>query len=264
MKHLWNSITAIEEKLRSSKHVLLLLDYDGTLSAIAKTPQKAIFPKKTKQLLKKLVLTKQITVGVVSGREITDIKKQIGIPHIIYAGNHGLEWEIDGKKHVAPHIKKMLEMYAPVLSGIKTFEDNYEGVHIEDKKLTISVHYRLLDKKSYPAFATAFRFFIQPYLNSSQVRLIKGKKVYDIKPDINWGKGSFVNFLISKTQKPPLVIYIGDDKTDEEVFEKVKNAVTIKVGKGKSEAKYYLKDPADTLKFLEWILGKKSNSSKAK
>lgn len=254
MKYLWKSLDIIEKRLKSSARVLLLLDYDGTLSKIATTPQKAVFPQKTKVLLEKLTLTKQITVGIVSGRAISDIKKHVGISHIIYAGNHGLEWEIDGTTHVVPQINKALAMYIPILSGIKAFEGQYKGVYIEDKKLTISVHYRLLDKKSYPAFSRAFHFFIQPYLDSSRVKLIKGKKVYDVKPNIEWGKGGFVNWLIKRRKNPTLTIYIGDDKTDEDVFATLKNAITVKVGKSKSEASYYLKNPADTLRFLEWML----------
>lgn len=252
-KYLWKSINEIEKNLQKSRHILLLLDYDGTLASIANIPQDTKLPEETKAILDKLKTIEQITLGIVSGRGIYDIKKQIGIPEIVYAGNHGMEWEIDKKIYVMPDIGKTRELYLKILSGFSDLENKYKGVFIEDKQVTISIHYRMLDRKLEPAFLREFETFISPHLNSPLIKLLKSKMVFDILPDVKWGKGTFINWLISTRKISPLTIYIGDDRTDEDAFSELNDAITIKVGKGETGAKYYLNDTKDTILFLEWL-----------
>jgi trehalose-phosphatase len=253
IKYIWKSIDEIEKKLYRSKHVLLLLDYDGTLASIENMPQETQLPHDSKEILIKLNESKHITLGIVSGRGIYDIKKQIGIPDIVYAGNHGLEWEIDKKIYVMPGISKTRELYLKILNKFSELEDKYTGIFIEDKQLSISIHYRMLSKNMQPAFHEEFENFIKPYIKSKLIKILKSKMVFDIMPNVKWGKGSFISWLISTRKISPLTVYIGDDRTDEDVFKELKKDITIKVGNGESDAKYYLNDPLDTLKFLEWI-----------
>ncbi|MEJ2745756.1 MAG: trehalose-phosphatase, partial [bacterium] len=81
------------EKTITGKYVMLFLDYDGTLSPIADAPEKALLPKGTKELLRRLSGKKGFKVAVVSGRSLRDIKSIVGLKGIIYAGSHGLELE---------------------------------------------------------------------------------------------------------------------------------------------------------------------------
>jgi trehalose-phosphatase len=254
--YLWNSKDIIEKRLKVSFHILMLLDYDGTLTAIAESPKNAKLSEETKKVLNKFKDLEQLTLGIVSGRGVYDIKKQINIKDIVYAGNHGLEWEIDNVVYVTPGISETRELYLKILNDFGPLEKKYKGIFIEDKNLTISIHYRMLKKSLLPAFLVEFDDFINSYLESPLIKLIKNRMVFDIMPNVKWGKGSFINWLISTQKSPPLTIYIGDDRTDEDAFSKLKDAITIRVGKGETEANYYLNDIDDTMKFLRWTYEK--------
>ncbi len=171
----------------------------------------------------------------------------------MYAGNHGLEWEIENVVYVMPGISETRELYLQILNAFGPLEEKYKGIFIEDKNLTISIHYRMLDKDLRPTFIEEFDNFIRPYLASPLIKLLKNKMVFDIMPSVKWGKGGFINWLISTQKSSPLTIYIGDDRTDEDAFSELKDAITIKVGSGETEANYFLHDINDAVKFLEFV-----------
>ena len=78
------------------KAVALFLDYDGTLTPIVQTPDKAVLSFKNRRLLEKLIKNHLCKLAIISGRALKDIKKKVDIPGIVYVGNHGLE--IEGPK----------------------------------------------------------------------------------------------------------------------------------------------------------------------
>src|SRR4030042_1268947 len=91
MQHLFGVWDSIVTRIKSSKQVLLLFDYDGTLTPIVERPELADLHKESRQLLKAIVRKPRFTVGIVSGRALNDLQNRVSIPGIIYAGNHGLE-----------------------------------------------------------------------------------------------------------------------------------------------------------------------------
>ena len=95
----------INKKLSLSPHILLFLDYDGTLTPIVKTPQQAKIPKRTKKLLLKLRNLPSLTICVVSGRSLSDVRKMVGVKGLVYAGNHGLEGAGRGFRFLEPSVK---------------------------------------------------------------------------------------------------------------------------------------------------------------
>ena len=71
--------------------VLLLLDFDGTLSEIASSPEVAVLRPGNAALLEDLSRRSGYAVGVISGRSLDDVAERVGVPGLVYAGNHGLE-----------------------------------------------------------------------------------------------------------------------------------------------------------------------------
>ena len=261
MKYLFSQFSKIKELL-SNKFILLLLDYDGTLTPIVKTPSKAIIHKDTKGLLQKLSRTPYCKIGIISGRKLKDIKNIIGVDGITYAGNHGLEIQgpkIKFESQVSPRLKLTIRNIATdmkkQLSGIK-------GALIEDKELTLSIHYRLVSKKDMPVFEKIVSEVTKPYMVSDKIKVNSGKKVYEIKPPIKWDKGRVALWFLARQQfilgvKNVLPLYIGDDITDEDAFKALKiKGLMVFVGKpGNSKADYYLKNTEEVTKFLRLILG---------
>lgn len=260
MEYLFTHWNKLKNKL-SNKSILLFLDYDGTLAPIVETPEKAVISKDTKEVLDKLSKKRDCNIAVISGRSLRDIKNMVGLENIIYAGNHGLEIEgpkIRFESQVSPRLKSIIRQIKEDLEnkllGVK-------GVFIEDKGLTVSVHYRLVDKKDIPLLQNIFTALIGPYTIRDKIKVNSGKKVYEIKPPVMWDKGKVVSWLLARQQFAQgedkiFPIYIGDDITDEDAFRAMKNkGLTIFVGEpGLSEAHYYLKDTEEVIRFIQQIL----------
>lgn len=253
MKNVLKSLSVLSKQISEFPGCFLILDFDGTLSAIAQTPARAFLPKKTQRLIKKISLL--IPIAVVSGRKLSDIKKRVMICGLIYAGNHGLEWEIDGQVGS----KKIPALQRRALSVVKKrlleLEKNFPGVILEDKKLSMSLHYRLLKKNLEKKLLTSFRKILLPFQKSSFLKIIHGKKVLEIRPILPWNKGDMVNFLRKKIGLKLLPIYLGDDSTDEDAFAALRNGLTIKVGYSKNSlAKYYCAHVKEAYSFLNWLV----------
>lgn len=86
-----------------NQKLALLLDYDGTLAPIAPHPDLAHLPPETKNVIQRLSNHSDVFVAVISGRNVENVKKMVGIEGITYAGNHGLEiLHADGSRFVHP------------------------------------------------------------------------------------------------------------------------------------------------------------------
>jgi len=236
---------------------LLLLDYDGTLTPIRKHPKLAHLSLKQKLFLKKLARRPEVLMAVISGRKLSDIKRRVGIRNIIYVGNHGYEIFACGKHWIHPVAKKFI----PRLKKIKALLKNnlrYRGVHIENKGLTLSVHYRLLPKKILPAFNKLFARTIKPW--PGMIKITHGKKVLEIRPPVDWDKGKAVKWVVNKLGLGDYwPVYIGDDKTDEDAFRVINNkGMTIHVGGGNTSAKMRIKNINGVYRYLRGLIKNES------
>lgn len=258
MKNLWKNLDKIAILIKSENPKLLMLDFDGTLTPIVKSPKVATLSSKIKKLLSSLSNKRNFYLAIISGRELADIKNKIGIPNIIYAGNHGLKGVISDRKFSFPITKHTLETIRKIKKDLDVAFNGFSGVFVEDKKIALSFHYRSVQENQLNLSISFLNKILKPYTNKGIISIVKGKKVYEIRPNVNWDKGDFANLLIKKinlfTEGMAIAIFIGDDKSDEDVFRKLKNGITIKVGKGlRSNAKYTLKNTNEVLKFLEWL-----------
>ncbi|MFH1440749.1 MAG: trehalose-phosphatase [Candidatus Omnitrophota bacterium] len=258
MKYLFQYWDKIKEKLESKK-IILFLDYDGTLSPIRKTPQEAVIPLVNKNLLIKLSKDPVFKIVIISGRALKNIKNVIKIPRIIYVGNHGLEIEGPGIKfhnNISPAVKlnlsKIKKQLNKELLAIK-------GILIEDKGLTLSIHYRLTSPKDIDIVKQTIYKIASGCLAKKIIRINEGKKVIEIKPNVDLDKGKAVLWLLPRltgfSEKNNFIIYIGDDTTDEDAFKVLKGkGLTIFVGAPKkSYAGYYFKNTRETTKFLQQL-----------
>jgi len=260
MKNLFRHWDNLRKEL-SNKYVMLFLDYDGTLTPIVSTPDKAFIAQEIKRILNELSKSLRCKLAIISGRALKDIKNMIGLKRIIYSGNHGLEIEgpkIKFESPVSVRYKAILEQIKKELS-LKLA--NIKGAFVEDKGLSLSIHYRLVDKKQVPLVKTAVHETAIVYLIRSKIKIKSGKKVLEIRPPVEWDKGKVVLWLLARQQfllgeNKIFPIYIGDDTTDEDAFKVLKKkGLTIFVGEqGNSEAQYYLKTTEEVTECLSRIL----------
>jgi len=83
-------------------NVLLAFDYDGTLAPIVPNPEAATLPETVRADLWTLARSPRVHVGVVSGRDLADLRAQVAVSEAIYAGCYGLEIEGPGMRFVHP------------------------------------------------------------------------------------------------------------------------------------------------------------------
>lgn len=259
MRYLFSNLKKINESLKG-KYLFLFLDCDGTLAPIADTPDQAVVSKKTKALLNSLADKTNCKIAIISGRELDNLKKKINLKNLIYSGNHGLQIDGPGIKYkldIPVGYKKVLQL---IKNQLKDKLSGIKGVIIEDKKFSLSLHFRIAGLKQVPFIKKAFYESTFVYAAKNKIIIKKGKMLLEIRLPIEWDKGEVVLWLLARQKnllktKKIVPIYIGDDITDEDAFKALKNkGLTIFVGKpGNSQAKYYLKNPQEVSKFLSWV-----------
>jgi trehalose-phosphatase len=241
----WKNPASIQ-KIKNFLHKgsILLFDYDGTLSPIVKNPHAAKVPKTSLKYLKRL--QKNHPIFVLTGRSVRDT--QMRLPnefHNNILGNHGIESSFLSNK-----LKKKLPVI--VDQWHLAFSDlSIRGLYIENKKLSLSIHYRRSANKK------KAQELIQKTIDSlsPKPRVFHGKEIYNLLPNINWNKGT-VSKKILKQYSNQKAIFIGDDVNDEDVFEiKSSYLLGIRVGRSKkSKAQIYLKNQKEMSSFLEYLI----------
>lgn len=254
MKNIWKNEKEVSQKLKSANGVLIFLDFDGTLSPIVTNFKDAsIASPEAMDTLKKISSLNGVFVMIVSGRKLKSLKEKIDLPSLNYAGNHGLEWIINGVYDRYPFNERIVDSLNEVKKIYNRLSKEYEGIFIEDKSMSLSLHYRNLKNISEENFIEVFYKSVKKIKNENIIEFIEGKKVIDARPKIEWNKGQIVN-MVSQQIPGRLTIAIGDDTTDEDMFKKITNGLAIRVGEGDaSRAEYYLENIEDVYRFLNYI-----------
>jgi len=198
-------------------------------------------------LLEELSRKQSCKTAIISGRPLADVKQKIGIEGLVYIGNHGLEIEGPGVEHAIAVNDAYLNVLQEAKRELQAVIHGYSGAFIEDKVLTLSVHFRLVDSKMVLELCDKVQKALRPYAMKNIIKARGGKMVYEIRPPVQWDKGKASLWLIERWQmdrKNDLAIplYCGDDATDEDAFGALANkGITIVVGEHcESAAHYYL------------------------
>lgn len=227
-------------RLPAERPIFLFLDYDGTLAAIRNTPREAGLSAARRAVLRRL--SRKMFVCIVSGRSLDDVKAMVRLASVAAIGNHGLEIECGSRRWTHPEARPVRAELRRVLDKIGRRLDRLPGLIVEDKGLTGSVHYRRVPPAAWAEVETVVREEVGR--SRSALRMTKGHRVHEIRPRVAWDKGRGVRYFLARleTGTRPLVVYIGDDETDEDAFRTLRRkGITIRVGgKGRTLARYRL------------------------
>ncbi len=261
MTHFFDTCGRLK-KIVGRRPVALFLDYDGTLAPIAPTPAQARMPAEMKRLIEEFTAVPRCRLTVVSGRSLRDIRKQVGVRRVFYVGNHGLEMAGPGlrsKSLLTPELKETMKR---VKWSLRKEVADIPGVLLEDKGLTLSVHYRLASPEDVASVRRGFVRAAGPFLEEGEIVVTRGKRVFEVRPPLKADKGQAVLWLwkqqkIACGRKDLFPVYLGDDATDEDAFIALKGrGLGIRVGAaGASAASYYLKSTHEVEEFLRLLLG---------
>ncbi|MDP8235734.1 MAG: trehalose-phosphatase [Candidatus Erginobacter occultus] len=257
MTHLFSDWDGVAARLAGAGQVLLCLDYDGTLSPIVRRPAAARLAGSTREILRRLAGSERVTLAVISGRGLEDVRNRVGLKGVIYAGNHGLEIRGPDLEYLNPSARRARPALRAAAKKLVRQLVAIEGAEVEDKGLTLSVHYRRVRPPDRDLVRDTVFQVIAPARSRRAVRVGEGKMVIEIRPPTPWNKGNAVNLLRREAGKSgegkPLPVYVGDDRTDEDAFKVLKGkGITIKVGPPGVEtlARYRLAGVGEVKEFL--------------
>lgn len=226
----------------AASNVLIAFDYDGTLSAIAATPERARMRPTTRRLLR--AVAQRYPCVIISGRRRADVVRRIeNIPLWHIAGNHGLEpW---GEKDV--YASRVRAWTGPLKDRLAA----YEGIVLEDKTYSLTVHYRQAQHRG-----RAIRAIADAVNGLKGARIVGGHLAVNIVPRGAPHKGIALE-RVRHLLVCDRVIYVGDDETDEDAFraERPGRLLAVRIGvKRGSRARHWLRSQADMDDFLKALL----------
>ncbi len=261
MRYLFRDLGKIGPLLINNP-VFLFLDYDGTVIPIRGKPGHVLISKRVKGLLLALSKTPRCKLAIISGRSLKNISSVVGFDNIIYGGNHGLELKGPGIRFKSPVSKKHKAILEMINLALHKKLTPIKGALIENKGLSLTVHYRLVAPRQVPLVKTIFRQITAPHLRRNEICVRPGKMVLEAFPPVDWDKGKAVQWLLRKGESRwvgAFPVFIGDDLTDENAFKFLKDSgLTVFVGRQKkSNAQYYVNDTDEVLDFLTWFVSRK-------
>lgn len=237
------------------KALAIFLDYDGTLTSIVEDPSKALLTDGTRKVIRQLA--EHYPVAIVSGRDLGDVQKMVGIDDIAYAGSHGFDIIGPGGKFRDQKMgKRFLPMLERAEKELNTIVKDIAGARVERKQFAIAVHYRQVKMANVGTLEQRFNKVLSHY---PELRKSAGKKVFELLPNIDWDKGRALLYLLEVLYGNGgrmLPLYIGDDVTDEDAFRAVGDrGIAIAVGeKEQTAAHYTLQDTDEVAKFLQELV----------
>lgn len=243
----------IRERLARTGGLFVCLDFDGTLAPIAADPAVPEMTPANRRALESLVDRPGISVAIVSGRALADVRTRVDVDGLNYAGNHGLELDADGERAVHPAAAERLPTLHRIRDELAARLAPLPGCELEDKRLSLTVHFRRTDPadaaRAYTRTTNAVRT-----LGDGNFRLQTGKSVVEVLPAIPVGKDNAVRQLRTEAARDALAVYVGDDTSDEAAFEEIApEGVGVHVGDETTAADYRVDGPGGVARLLRWL-----------
>jgi len=194
-----------------NRHTALLLDIDGTLLDMARTPDRVRVPADLRRALEKLAADLHGALAFVSGRSLLSIDQLFAPFRPAAIGAHG--GEIRGVDGQVTRVPALPDSVREVFTGLA---DHVPGLLLEDKTCALALHYRLAPEAR-PVLEAAMEKHARLFA-AEKIHVLQGKAVIEARP-LGVDKGTAVTVLAR--QKPfagRTLLFGGDDTTDLDVF----------------------------------------------
>jgi trehalose 6-phosphate synthase/phosphatase len=231
---------ALQARLRDAEDLLALLDYDGTMVPYTATPELARPDPALLELLGALAARPRSEVHVVSGRPRETLEHWLGALPIALHAEHGFWSRPVGSTEWTALGELGGSWREPALTILRDITARTPGSLIEVKSAALAWHYRMADREAGARRANELRLHLTQLLSNQPVEILAGHKVIEIRP-YGIHKGRIVPPLPPERLATTTILAIGDDRTDEDLFEALPpEAITVRVGPGPTQAHFRL------------------------
>lgn len=196
------------------QRLLLVFDYDGTLTPFAARPELAQLDPQLRGLLARLAALPRVALGVVSGRDVADLTAMVGLPGLYYGGTWGMELDLRGERRMPgdspatrQYVKALIALVEPHLAA-------YPGAWVEKKDLGLTIHYRQVQPERQAVAEKDFMALLQPYAASAQI--FQAPLAIEVLPALGINKGTALQAIVAHNHctEADGVLYAGDGAND--------------------------------------------------
>jgi len=215
---------------RDGKPLVILSDYDGTLTGYFDHPDLAVLSPRTRSALGKLSALPNVFVGVVSGRALGNLRQMVQLEGLYYAGTTGLEIDLLGsviEHDRAAELKRWIE---PLATRMHKATEAFAGTWLENKPYGFTAHYRHLDPNRKADFQSTFQSIVTQ--TNIPIKTVDVSLGLEMILDIGWNKGTAIDRILDSISNDAFVFFAGDAANDLEAFETARRrqGVTLAIG----------------------------------
>lgn len=263
-KYLFDNLNYMKT-FKNDTSTAIVTDIDGTISEIAPKPDEAVVTESMQNALVKLN-EKFRLVAVISGRSVLNAREMVGAEGLLYVGNHGMEFLKNNHISMDPQVEKYIPQIKKTGKKVKKGDlSDINGLMFEDKGICYSIHYRLSNSPEKVREKILNTLHNDP--ECKKLKISEGRRLVELKPPVRSDKGTILDNIIQQYNLEK-IIYLGDDITDADAFNRLKeleNGGKIK-GAGvcvysneipsyvKKDASFFVNDVDEVLKFFQWLL----------
>lgn len=231
----------------------LFLDFDGTLVPLQSLPHQAQISSDVLEILTKI--NNHVKVAIISGRPKKFLDKQFKDQPFLLAAEHGVFFRSNKERWKSRVTSDLKTWYHEVENVMSDYSRRVPLSFVEKKEASIAWHYR----ESPSGFANyqAKRLLdeLQISMANLPVSFMAGSKIIEAR-SIECNKGNFIRWQLSNSslnQENYLIMALGDDKTDEDMFKALNqtNGISIKIGMEDTMAKFRISSQHQVFHFLK-------------
>jgi trehalose 6-phosphate phosphatase len=241
-------------------HLVVLSDFDGTLTTFNVDPSRPTLREDTRRALEALSVRDDVTVGLVSGRRLDDLDRRTSLPpHVYLAGLHGLEIRRGDDAWHHPDLTDSRDFIDALVDRMDAAVGQVPGVRLEHKGMALTVHVRGVAPLSRQAVLDEADLVAQPWIECGALKALEANEALEFLPNIPWTKGDAVQWIVDDVEarvgRPTWCVFFGDDVTDEDAFEATSTDLSVVVGRRPSVARFRLNSPAEVSTVLASVNG---------
>jgi trehalose 6-phosphate synthase/phosphatase len=248
------ALAQLARRIRRAPARLLLLDYDGTLVRFTNSPSEARPDARLRTLLVQLAELPATAVHVVSGRSHESLETWLGDLPIGLHAEHGL-WSRDRESRDWRRLRLgRTPSYDELARRLHEHSERAPGSLVEEKSAGLAWHYRMANERLGAREAARLVRELGPLAERQGLEILPGNKVVEIRPrSVN--KGRIVAALVEELPERSIVVAMGDDRTDEDLFAALPaDGIAIHVGPTPSRAPYRLRDVKAARAYLDRLI----------